>query len=819
MKKKLIMSLVSLAMVGGLLAGCGDKNEGSDSDSVTVSGIQLKGVYTAYTSEETIDWSKVTLVVNYSDKSSTTITAADIEFDVETPVNENTKAILDTSGLHDLAVLSQEKDYDIKAVLVGDSTTYNVCQITVGDIGPENFTLQSFAKPDFIDVYAATKANAGKTTADDPSELENYFKKGDEIFTVGNMNVFKFIPTVSFMRKGGGISTLRVSNSYKKSVTVEEFVGGEYRTANVADYEVVKEGIKFTGSAASKQFKLTVKPAEFTVSNPAVFEFKVEKGLNIYSAKELGALNLTSVKATDNAGNPYFENLYGEANGQSVSNNNNPIFPRAGGSGYERRDTLKMWREFLKNTGTFSETQLVDYNDAPGYFFMNNIELNKEDIPSEFFITESESEAAAGNLRDGALIYEILSNVEKTINGNYFRVDATKIPLCMSTVESDGLRFISPQDATVNPGHACLFYVPGLRYRTNDDYLQSADFLEKTKPVVFKNINAIGNTGKDLGHTHIEGDDNFKKMAKLTGLICFKTGVVPGQVNNCIAKQFMIGAFANCNLKNYKGAAAAQINDTRIYDCANAGVFNYQCQNLVITNTEMKRFGGGGIQNACHGTKAYYGGYTFVDSTSVIENYITGEEVFFAAVGAAPYIGTLKGLNNFLPFAQFVHHNDDGEYMNLISLCLEDGYMASNYRTYYGGTTLNYNLSNPTVVDLGNTTENVGGKCYSSVAGTLHTYAPIWTVDGSITINPGVEMSLPGNQAAGVLLFNPDNPTSKDPIADIGGPVYPGNYIPNLTGDIPGAPALIPAVGCTNSTRLHLVAPVGNTSLNMIFGL
>lgn len=814
MKKKIIVGLASLAMVGGLLAGCGDNK---DPGSKTVSGIQLKGVYTAYTTEETIDWSNVSLVVNYSDKSSATISAADIEFDVQTPKNANTKAILNTNGLHDLVVLSQEKDYDIKAVLVGDSASYSVCQITIGDINPDNYELGSFAKPDFIDIYQNNFDNAGKTEGS-PSELENYFKKRADIFTVGNMNVFKFIPVASFMRKGGGISTLKYSNSYKKSVTVEEFVDGAYQAANVADYEVVKEGIQFKGSAASKQYKLTVKPAEFAVTNPAVFEFKVERGLNIYTAKELGALNLTSIKATDNGGDPYFENLYGENNGEIKSNNTDPIFAKAGG-GFERRDTLKMWREFLKNTGTFTDNQLVDYNDAPGYFFMNDIEVKPADVPSDFFITEAESATSKDCLRDGAILYQILPNVEKTINGNYFKVDATNIPLCMSTCSSAGLHYVTSVDATVNPGHACLFYASGLRYSSNDAYLQEASFLEATKPVVFKNINAVGNTGKDLGHTKIDGDENFKKMAKLTGLIAFKQGVLPAQVNNSVIKQFMIGEFANCNLKSYNGQAPVQLNDSRIYDCANAGAFNYQCQNFLIKNSELKRFGGGAIENACHGEKAYYGGYTFVDSTSVVENYVTGEEVFFAAVGASPYIGTLKGLNAFLPFAPFIKNIEGTEYMNLISLCLEDGYMSSQYATYFGGTTFGYDLANPVVIDLGNVATNVGGQCYSGVKQKVGQYAPVWTVDGGININDPMAMQLPGYQAAGTLLFNPLNPTSKDPIAEIDGQlVYPGNYVPNLTGSIPTSTLLIPAVGASG-TKLHLVAPVGSTSLNMVFGL
>ena len=809
MNKKISITLASLALVGGVLAGC---NKGKGGEAKTVSGVQLKGMFTAYAPDETIDWSKVSLVITYSDKTTTTISAADIEFDVETPVNANTKAVISTDGLHG-AELPTEKDYNMSVKLVGETQSYNAGAISVDSITPDKYDLQSFFAPSFIDVYNKTMENAGETEGT-AEQLETYFKKGDEIFTVGNMNVFKFIPEVTFMKKGGSITSggLKMTNSYKKTVTVEEHTDG-YIAASNSDYEVVREGIKFAESAVGKTFRITVKPEQFTVTKPAQFEFKVEKGLNIYSAKELGALNLNSLKAEDNVGDVYYEVTYGFKAGVGVAENgNDPIFPNAANSGYERKDTFKMWRDFLKNSGTYSESEMISYTDAPAYFFMNNLTVKPEDLPGEFFIKDGElaniGNKVTGSLRDGIHLYHVLPNIAKVINGNYFNVDTSNIPLCMSECKSSGLDIIESTDATVNPGHAIAFYVPGQKHRDNDSYMTSSTYESGTKQVVFKNINTIGNTGNDLGHTKIEGDENFAKMAKLTGLVAFKSGMAPVQVNNCIIKQYMIGDMANFNLATYNGEPAAQLNDSRIYDCANAGAFNYECQNFSVKNSELKRFGGSAIFNACHATKAYYGAYTYVDSASKVENYVTGDEVYFTAVGASGQIAEIKAFNEIMAGNKFIHNIKGAEYMNVVSLTMEEGYMGSKDHTYFGGTVLKNGTGSDTKIDLMDPA-NPCGQIVNAVHNMIGAYVPVATFDG--TMNVQGMGTIPGYMA-GAIAF----PTVQA-IPNIGD-VPAGMYVPDMSAGL----NLLPVTGYT-ANYLHIALPINATgegpTLSMILGL
>lgn len=831
-KKRIGLGLVAVLSAAGLLVACdnkgGDEPVGPEAKSVV--SVQLKGIYDAYDIDDTIDWSKVTVVVKYSDNTSVTISTADIEFDVETAKNPNTKAIINTNGLHDLEALT-EHDYEIKVALLDeDSKVFDAGLISVGDISPEKYTLMSFTKPDFVSKYEEAKANAGKTPgAEEQKIAESWFKKGDEIFTVGTLNTFKFVPTALFSRKNELSGVIKASNSYKKDVKLEVLVSGEYVAADAADYAVVKEGIKFNDSAASKQFKLTVKPQQFSVPNPSVIEFKVEKGLNIYSAKELGAINLTSTNPEDGKVLPYYENRYCPTEARGVD----PIFPNEGNDGQVRKDSFVMWENFLKASGTFTEEEVNKYRDAPGYFLMNSVNVTSDDIPSEFFIKDGEynntNNIATGALRDSTLIYHVLPNVSRVINGNYCKVDATNVPLSMSTANGDGLKVITPSDKTVDPGHSCLFYASGKKYakESDDNYMKGTEYTSGVNPVVFKNLNVIGNTGTDLGHTSFpEGsDDNFKKMAKLTGLIGIKGGALPFTIDNCLVKECMIGIFANTNLASYNGEAPSKLLNAKVFDCANSGTFNYQCQNFVVDNCELKRFGGSALFNVGHKDQVFRGGVTYVNSNTVIENKVTGEEVYFTAVGASGQIGTLKGINAFFsaPFAAAPFVDSDG-FIDCISLTMEDGYMGSKEHVFYGKTVLNADLEGKTFIDLADS-NNWGGQAYQTVESMLHTYAPVVAFDGSMKFNvPGLgEVTKAGNSAAGVLLFDENNPMSTDPVIPAeyaafipGAPYYAGVYVPVLSGS--NLQCLAKTTAYTGS-NMHLCVPAASTTLSLILGI
>ena len=80
--------------------------------------MKINGIATAYMTEDTIEWDKLTVTATYSDKTTKTFTA--IEFDVEA-AKEDTELVVYTSGLHAQSSL-EEGEYTIEAALSSELT-------------------------------------------------------------------------------------------------------------------------------------------------------------------------------------------------------------------------------------------------------------------------------------------------------------------------------------------------------------------------------------------------------------------------------------------------------------------------------------------------------------------------------------------------------------------------------------------------------------------------------------------------------------------------------------------------------------------------
>ena len=357
--KKLAVSLATLATAGAMLVGCKDKK------GVSVESVAIKGVSLSYSVEDTINWDELTVSVTYSDKTVTSFTK--VQFDVETTA-EDTECIVMTSGLHDMEVL-EIGSYDIKVALKEDFTKfYDAGKIVVGaEISSTNYELIEFSAPNFVTSYLENTKTANFTD-------ETSFVETDEMFTVGTLNEFKFIPNASFDSKDGTEVDV-ISNKYLKDVTLKEVNEATTVEASQADYSLTADGVKFNESAIGKHFEISVMPKDEGFKKtfdgadvkPVKFTFKVEKGLNIYEAKQLGALNLSSITPLENNGDAYFYYLYSEdENGNQTSCGQYDVFWNKNTEKYTHVDTVKLWKDFLVNTGTFAAAELEKLQDLPG---------------------------------------------------------------------------------------------------------------------------------------------------------------------------------------------------------------------------------------------------------------------------------------------------------------------------------------------------------------------------------------------------------------------------------------------------------------------
>ena len=733
MKKNLTLALATTLAATTMLVGCNKPAE-----AVTVSSMKINGIVTAYMTEDTIEWDKLTVTATYSNKTTKTFTA--IEFDTENPEAENCELVVYTSGLYSQATL-QEGEYTIEAALRSElSKKYNLGKIVVGKITKEKYDLVSFDKPTALSVYQTNRENAGK-------EGENNFMLGEELFTVGTLNEFKFLPVAAFRNKEN--NKIIASDTYKKTVSLKEVTETGEVDASSSDYEETNLGLKFAETAAGKQFKLTVTPTEFDKTlggaTPVVtFEFKVEKGLNIYTAKELGALNLThynSTEFTKENGHNFSDHALTDGNGNIINRNGaDEVFWNAEKNDYTAISYVDVWKKFLKDTGTFNDEQLVAFQDTPAIFLQNNIVLTPEDIPQEYFIIDGESantnNARTGALRDEAVIYApIIDGKNITINGNYLSLNTAEIPLCYSTSAVPGVNFyVFPKDyvGAVPPGHASLFKFCGLD-ADDDAYFAAQVDTSNGFHGIIKNISSVGNTSV----VNIEQND---KIMEVTGLIFGKNVYTGGEYTNNLIKQYMIAVFPDLMVgQPYNGKEQRDntfVRYSKIFDCSNSGIFNYHNGGALIEHSIFNRFGGAPVINSGCKEAQFYGITTFGEDVE-FDNYITGEEVYFTAVGAASQFAMIKAWN--LLFANIGNTFIVDGKMNLVSLNMDgQDYVQSPNRAYFGNVTLNKGSDDELKCELNDMTDPAW-QLYMYIGTNYGQFAPVFkTEKGEVFFWDGV---------------------------------------------------------------------------------
>jgi len=686
-----VLALAGFASVA-LLGGCFLKK---DKDAKLVN-LSISGVPTSYMPGATIEWDKFTVTATYDNKKTETFNK--IEFDVDAAAKSETQLVVFTSGLHAKGVLTEEDkgEYTISGALPSDmSKKYEIGKMFVGEITSELYDLMQFAVPEVISAYKTgveKAASTGKTG-------EDGLMDATQPFTVGTMNTFKIAPQVMFISKTDD-EDIQTGNNFRKDITVKQVVNGSEQDAAAADFTVVEEGIKFADSAAGKSFKVTVKPADFpkTLSQKEAvcdFTIKVEKGFNVYNAKQLGVLNLTHYTRADFDKENISDIV--EHIGNERRNSADPVFATIEGSqvSYHTISYTEVWTKFLKDTGTFTDAELVAYQDVPAIFFQSsNIELTSADIPSEYFIYPGElaTDELVGCLRDGARIYvPIVHEHSVEINGNYCNLKVS-LPLCKNNTEGAGSNqaftpYVDGYTGLVFAGHATLIEFCGICQDGKRYYRTNQVDVENGNRAIVRNLNSTGNAGKPSG----SAVDDLDKKNTITALIFAQTKYVGCLFENNNIKEYQI-AFATEQMvgqgnpdletpipqKDY-----AFIKQCKVYDCSNCGIFNYENGGVSVEKSILKRFGGSAIINAGN-TDFFYGANTKVDSETVMENSIAGNEIYFSALKADSYVTQIKGLEAIFQVRAAHRLVKNGKF-NLMAMTMDgNDYVFSDNGPYYG---------------------------------------------------------------------------------------------------------------------------------------
>ncbi len=785
-KNKISLIAASLMAIVGLV-GCSKESP----EEVSVSKMALSGIATAYKTGETIPWENVKVTVSYSDKTTTTFTGSQIEFDVTSEVQQATNVVVYTDGLHAQAVPS-EGTYNVEAALKTDLTKkFSLGRIVVGKVTSDKYDLLSFEEPETIDAYRRHIAVS--------SDLEAGFFDTSELLTVGTLNTFKYEPKAAFRNKES--KAVEVSPNYEKTFSLRQINGSERSNVEFATYaEKVSGGVKFKEAAAGKSFELSCSPAEFdstfSGTTPLLkLDLKVERGLNIYSAKELGAMNLTQWTINDfsnpNDGEHYYSYHYSTINDRGTYHNYWEYYDASKTTGhFKAMDTTALWRQFLVDSGTFTAEEEVAYQDSPAFFLQDSIEINKEDIPHEFFIDGKEAQTVDtdgdgkydcdGYLRDSVDVYTpIVVDQDVTINGNYFSL-GSKIGTCKNKRgDNEALYYddqfnLSPANG-FEPGHSTLIKFCGrhhcYRYeyetgkfvwtQSEKEYFNRQEDTSNGHIGTIKNLDTNGFTSVDYipeqkpGETETQYEQRCQNEAVLsmTALIFAKNSYCGADYYNNIVKQYQIGLFPDTMVEGTRehvglhGEGTIHFNtlikNCKVFDCPNCGICNYHNRGTIVEHSVFNRYGGASLVNMGYKASAedQSNGYiidterakTYFTSDCEIKNYIIGEETYFKSVGASSFFALLNVYEDFFNAVgntyKFID-NGVAKY-NLLSLNMDgQAALASPNKDHYSDV----------ILDM----DKAEGQGYLDACnGGSANFAIVQTLHDNITAMAGVDTWVP----------------------------------------------------------------------------
>ncbi|MCD8200653.1 MAG: right-handed parallel beta-helix repeat-containing protein [Clostridia bacterium] len=685
-RKTLFKSLTAIALAAVLLAGAGifsacsfsskeksdDNSEtqssdgntsgntgsgsGSSSDGdVTVERVAFSGFDLTYEPTDTVDFGKLVIQVYYSDGSNDRVTS--VEYDTDRANNSDTEAILYTDGLYGYAdrVIAMgggeipEDTYDITCLLLENGKTYDVGTVEV--TWSPSLQVVYYDDPEFLTTYKQNLERSGdekdangnvKSSAKDEDNDDRFITETAlEDYCVGSDNVFKFEPklTIYNTRTGEMYETL----NFEAGVTVC-LVNGDVETElnlDVNDYVTYENfGFYFTEEAVGKRFRISVAPAEYkenyfgrTIS-PVEMVVNVESGYNVYSALDLGRINLVDSSAD-------YSGCTDTSTARAFWDTTTKTF-----TSYK---PYQLWEDFLEEEGEDPATLKA----TKGIYLQTNIDITQDDIPAEFFVSEQEArdvgnyyENMIGSIRDMVYPYTHYMKSDFTINGNLFRMDCSTLKYGLTEFVNgnykDGkwgyLKYYEDQ-TTVPTSQSCLFCFSGLM----DSGETPAVNPESRATVYFKNVDLKGNLSNPTYKTNVKGYG--MAAGSIEAVQAKSTKMV---MDNCIIREFSIGVHSQYTNEGY---TCSILNDSKILDCYNCGIYSWVSAKNELNNSVIRRIGGPAVM-AFSKTEdeANVYGYYFdsgcdVDERSVIENYIAGDEAWFSDMNLTFIGNMLSGLD------------------------------------------------------------------------------------------------------------------------------------------------------------------------------
>ena len=488
------------------------------------------------------------------------------------------------------------------------------CAVTVTD----NVVLTGVSsKAEFV----SFENHKNKSSTDDDG-----FYDHEQTYKVGDDNKFNVKPVLA-VRDYETLEPVSANNwkyDFEISATLEgQPAGAEYfNVVNARECDV-----KFTQQAVGKTFTISVVPGGIQASKRENFTrtitVDVIDGYNVYDPKEISYF--------DTRGENSYEDM-----------------PRM-----EDDNILKCgWYDFKVNNNLNTALH------PSALIFQTDIKVTTADLPSNFFYTKAQADAlgdskAAGSLVDWAFLYEHTTNDGMTVEGNYFNLDLTEIPLVVRerAKKTEVGKVVS---------HAVAF-----RATAGTD-------------IVFKNLNMSGNArnAQNAGDAALSGGFIF---AKGSGCQSF-------DAYNIIATKFYITFMGDDPYTDDGLMTTFNLNKVKCFNNFNSFLYNWG-QSIVATDSLFRSCGGPIVIQDHTGTDDYenkdneghYIGtetYGHVPMTQFVDcqliNYVAGSEAWFDQFGVTALVGQIKALSDLLyatglPKSFIVDSNREGRLNAVLS--------------------------------------------------------------------------------------------------------------------------------------------------------
>ena len=476
---------------------------------------------------------------------------------------------------------------------------------TEGDL----YSIIGFDKPTFqTDWEFARLTHTNNDATPDFDETELNFADTTQTYKVGDENPFVYLPIITGINdEGDDVEIL----SYTSKVDVYELNGSAATKlegsalTNVVAIDNTKSSFDFTQAAVTHKYRIVVEPAEnpYEVS-PLSIDVEVVDGFNVHNVAELSAMD----------------------NGAK---------------------TAEYWADYKAAHGITQTAQ-------DGIVLHGNINLTANDIP-KFYIynynpnganEDGATAANNGSLKYRKTIYTRDAQTSFTIHGNYFTVDASKMPLSKDYILEEAFC------------HAYIFGFGGDNHHCPDT---------KQAAATVENLYMIGNANKD-DHAELAGGIN--------GIITSSENLT---IRNVITRAFVthvntadsLACSADGNPLTYD--VVTNVEKAHMYDSYNMMFFGWGNIEINITDSVLKRAGGptviidqvvdrhieteivegeGGEDEEVQVEKVdnIRAGQVNIKNT-VLESYLAGTEGWF---DLTPGAGTAVS-EQIMPLGQYIH--------------------------------------------------------------------------------------------------------------------------------------------------------------------